>query len=67
MKGFSTFPKAQGFEPHHQIVLCHIQDTCCGWVLPLSRDAIGAYYSPRRLRWEGVKKIVVERMCSKLD
>ena len=27
MKGFSAFPKPPGLEPHHQIVLCHIQDT----------------------------------------
>ena len=31
MKGYSAFPKAPALlEPHHQIVLCHIQDTCCG-------------------------------------
>ena len=28
MKGLSAFPKAPAsLEPHHQIVLCHIQDT----------------------------------------
>ena len=28
MKGYSKFPKAPALlEPHHQIVLCHIQDT----------------------------------------
>ena len=32
---------------HHQIVYCHIQDTC--WseeVLPLCRGAVGLFYSP---------------------
>ena len=29
MKGYSTFPKVPALlEPHHQIVLCRIQDTC---------------------------------------
>ena len=31
MKGYSAFPKAPAsLEPHHQIVLCHIQDTLVG-------------------------------------
>ena len=31
MKGYSTFPKAPALlEPHHQIVLCHIQNTRWG-------------------------------------
>ena len=30
-EGVITFPKAPALlEPHHQIVLCHIQDTCWG-------------------------------------
>ena len=27
MKEYSTFPKVPGLEPHHQIVLCHNQNT----------------------------------------
>ena len=51
MKGYSAFPKAPALaEPHHQIILCHIQDTRCGGVgggvLPLYREAVGVFYSP---------------------
>ena len=28
IKGYSAFPKVYGLEPHPQIVLYHIQDTC---------------------------------------
>ena len=32
MKEYSAFPKAPALlEPHHQIVLGHIQDTCWRW------------------------------------
>ena len=27
---YSTFPKAPGYELHHQMVLCHFFDTRCG-------------------------------------
>ncbi len=39
MKGYSAFPKAPALlEPHHQIVLCHIQDSRWGGILtPLQR------------------------------
>ena len=31
MKKYSAFPKAPALlESYHQIVSCHIQDTCCG-------------------------------------
>ena len=31
IKGYPTFPKAPALlEPHHQIVLCYIQETCWG-------------------------------------
>ena len=42
IKGYSTFSKAPALlEPHHQIVLCHIQDTRCGWwdLSPLHRNS----------------------------
>ena len=45
IKGYPTFPKAPRLEPHHQIVLCHNQDTHWG-VLPLWRDALSVFYSP---------------------
>ena len=40
MKGYSAFPKALALlEPYHQIVKCHIQDTCLGGgILPLQRN-----------------------------
>ena len=43
MKGYSTFPKAL-LEPHHQIVLYYIQDTCCG-LLTLCVGDVGVFYS----------------------
>ena len=51
MKGYSAFPKAPTLlEPHHQVVLCHIQDTRWGGVfLPLRREAVGVFYSSSRL------------------
>ena len=40
IKGYSAFPKApELLELHHQIVLCHIQDTRCGGGhIPLQRS-----------------------------
>ena len=38
MKGYSTFLKGPEIEPHHEIVLYHIQYTC--------RDEFGAFYNP---------------------
>ena len=42
IKGYSKFLKALALlEPHHQIVLCHIQDTHWGWGLtPLQRSSL---------------------------
>ena len=37
MVGYSTFPKAPGLEPHHQVILCHAQDTPRGELTPLQR------------------------------
>ena len=38
--GYSTFPKAPQLEPHHQIALCHIQD---------SRQV--EYYTSAKMQW----------------
>ena len=46
MKEYSIFPRAPELEPHHQMFKCHIQNTGIGGVLPLSRDAVGVFYSP---------------------
>ena len=50
MNRYSTFPKAlASLEPHHQIVLCHIQDIRWGGeVLSLCRGAVGVFYSLSR-------------------
>ena len=38
MNGYSTFPKAPALlESHHQIVLCHIQNTCLRGLTPQQR------------------------------
>ena len=50
MKGCSAssqFPTL--LEPHHQIALCHIQDTCRVEALPFCRGAVGVFYSPSQL------------------
>ena len=40
MKEYSTFPNAPTLlEPHHQIVLCHIQDIRWGSLTPLQRSS----------------------------
>ena len=40
MKGYSAFPKALSLqEPHHQIVLCRIQDAHCRGLTPLQRGS----------------------------
>ena len=48
MMGKSTLPKAPELEPHHQMVLCHIQETRFR-VLPLRRNAVGVFYTLTRL------------------
>ena len=41
IKRYSVFPNAPALlEPHHQIISCHIQDTCSGWGLPLCSRCI---------------------------
>ena len=37
MKWYSTFPKSPRPEPHHQMVYCHIQDSC--WVVGCLGDS----------------------------
>ena len=58
MKGYSTFPKVPALlEPHEQIVQCHIKDICWGGVfLPLSRDAVGVFYSPSQADWDSITR-----------
>ena len=47
MKGCSVFPKAPALlGPHHQTVLCHIQDIHWVGVLPLCRGAVSVSYTP---------------------
>ena len=44
MKGYSTFSKALRLEPHHQVVLCHAQDThWSGRGLYLSAEILSVY------------------------
>ena len=52
MKEYSTIPKAPILEPHYQMVLCHIQVTRGGGVLPLCRDLVDVFYSQNRLGLE---------------
>ena len=58
IKEYSTFSKASELQRHHQIqfsvTLNCIFRTLVESVLPLSRDAVGVFYSPSRL---GLRKI----------
>ena len=58
MNGNSTFTKALGTEPHHQIQFSVISRTRVGEVggLPLSGDAVGVFYSHNRLMQRIEKK-----------
>ena len=50
MKECSAFPKAPAsMEPHHQIVLCHIQDTHWGGGYPSAE--VQSVYSTARVDW----------------
>ena len=43
IKEYSTFAKVPGLKPHHQMVLCHIQDTHWGQRCYLSTEMQLAY------------------------
>ena len=48
MKGYSAFPKAPALlEPHHLDCLVSYAGHSLGGVLPLCREAVGVFYSPR--------------------
>ena len=49
IKGYSTFPKARGLEPHHQTVTC--KRTLIVGVLPLCRDTHSIFHSPSWPSW----------------
>ena len=52
--------KAPGFELHHLMAQRHIQNTCWGVGLTsLCRDAVGVFYSHRRLG----RKPILKREC----
>ena len=58
MMGNSTFPKGPALlEYHYQIVQCHISGhSIGGGVLTLCRDAIGAFYNPKKVDTQLKKK-----------
>ena len=54
MKGYSTFPRASGLGPLHQIVKCHIKDTCwvVGWeVWSYPSSEMQSMYSTASTQW----------------
>ena len=60
MKGYSAFPKAPVLmEPHHQIIQCHIQDTCrfFGVFFIFNTSEMPSVYSVV-FRWTNNKKLV---------
>ena len=54
IKGYLTFTKALSLKPHHQMVLCHTQDSRWWRALTLYKDAVGVSYSPSRLGFENM-------------
>ena len=67
MKTYFAFTKARALpEPHHQIVLCHIQDTHCMGILPLFSEAISVITAP--IDWAITESdgdaSVLEGMCN---
>ena len=67
IKIYSAFPKAPALpEPHHQIILCHIQDTHWGKSYPFCSDAVDVFYSPSRLReYDWVGKVIHRESCKR--
>ena len=45
MKGYCTFPRAPGLEPHHQMQFTAIPWTLARSVSPLYRGTVGVFYS----------------------
>ena len=65
MNVYSAFPKAPAIlKPHHQIVYCHIQRTRLHEVLPISRDAIGEFFSLSRKGYTETREIFENRLQS---
>ena len=56
MKGYVTLSKIQGLE-HHCLLSC--PGHSLGLILPLCRDAIGVYYSFRRIGYLSVSVCIV--------
>ena len=61
MKGYSTFPKIPVQEPHHQIVLCHIQNTHWWSLTPLQRCSL-CILSPSQLGFSIMVYIIGNRI-----
>ena len=57
IKEYSTFPKAMELELHHQMVLCHIGDTCWGGGLSPKQRYSRCILKPP-LNWAGSLKII---------
>ena len=52
MNGYSTFPKVlELLEPHHHLFRVISRTLIGGGVLPLSRNAVGVFYSSSPLEW----------------
>ena len=52
LKVYSILPQAPKLEPHHQMIVCHNQDTRCAGDLPLCGDTVGVWYIPSWVGWQ---------------
>ena len=58
MMEYSILPKAPGLEPHHQMVKCHIQDTCWRWGSYSSAE-MQSVYSTAPVDWALLNRFVL--------
>ena len=65
MKGYFAFPQALVLlEPHHQIVLCHIQDTCWRGAYPSAE--VQSVYSTAPADWANFRTNANEKLRNPL-
>ena len=61
MKGYSEFSKLQHY--WNLSIRLFIQNTCCGWSLPLCKEADGVFYKPRHGKYKSrIEREKINRM-----
>ena len=61
MKGYSTFPKPPAsLEPHHPMLLCHIQDSRWAGRLTLCRGSVSVFEPTKQYTDLNVKTLLLQ-------